>query len=93
MSDPLRIFDPDSPADGFDETESRGGRDHIADGGRSIADWLVWDWTVRTDDRLDGTAAEVFDLADRVHQLTVTVLVTMLVMVVALAVLIAMALL
>jgi hypothetical protein len=63
------------------------GRAEVMDG-RSLTSWVVWDWSRAVDDKLETLAADVYDLADRVHYLNVTVMVAFLVQVLALSIVI-----
>lgn len=74
-------------SDAPDETDY--GRASVTEGGRSMTSWLVWDWSRATDERLEGISADVYDLADRVHYLNITVMVAFLVIVLALSALVA----
>lgn len=65
---------------------SDGGRERIGADGLTTDEWLVWDWTRRVDDRLDTVLADCYDLADRVHYLSATVIVSFLVIVAAVGV-------
>jgi hypothetical protein len=80
-----------STSDSAELTEALrdGGRGAIVDGSASLTDWLVWDWTRVTDERIEQLDVDMFDLADRVHVLNVIVICVFLVIVVALAIVIA----
>lgn len=43
--------------------------------------WLVNDWTLTADERLDAVSADVYDLGDRINQLIIMMCVGMLVLV------------
>jgi len=60
-----------------------GARARAATGDDPLVEWLVWEWSRATDNRLDMMAADTFDLADRVHYLNILVLTTFLALVVA----------
>lgn len=63
-------------------------RANVMEGGQSLTSWLVWDWSRAVDERMERIAADTYDLADRVHYLNITVMVTFLVIVLALSIVI-----
>jgi hypothetical protein len=49
--------------------------------------WIANHWSRETDQRLHEMGSDIFDLADRMHYLSVTVITTFLVMIIAVAIL------
>ena len=65
-----------------------GGRGAVLSGAASLSEWLVWDWTRQTDERLDALAADVYDVAEQAHRLATLVVAAFLIFAVALSIVI-----